>query len=81
VSVSIGVGAESGTTMPLRVAIYDVEPYGGKGSDGLFDGASVELWRRVAEDCHWPYQLTLIARLDDLLSGLEAHRYDVGIGA
>ena len=81
VSVSIGVGAESGTTMPLRVAIYDVEPYGGKGSDGLFDGASVELWRRVAEDCHWPYQLTLISRLDDLLSGLEAHRYDVGIGA
>ncbi|WP_159450439.1 transporter substrate-binding domain-containing protein [Bradyrhizobium mercantei] len=81
VSVSAGIAAQSGATMPLRVAVYDVEPYGGKGRDGLFDGASVDLWRRVAEDRHWQYQLTLVARLDDLLSGLEAHTYDVGIGA
>jgi polar amino acid transport system substrate-binding protein len=66
---------------PLRVAVYDLEPYGGQSRDGLFNGASVELWRRVAEDRNWRYQLTLVPRMDDLLSGLQANTYDVAIGA
>jgi polar amino acid transport system substrate-binding protein len=75
------MAADPGTTTPLRVAVYDVEPYGGRDRDGLFTGASVDLWRRVAEDRHWQYELTLVSRMDDLLSGLEGHAYDVGIGA
>jgi polar amino acid transport system substrate-binding protein len=66
---------------PLRIAVYDLEPYGGQSRDGLFNGASVELWRRVAEDRNWRYQLTLVPRMDDLLSGLQANTYDVAIGA
>jgi polar amino acid transport system substrate-binding protein len=66
---------------PLRVAVYDLEPYGGQSRDGLFNGASVELWRRLAEDRNWQYQLTLVPRMDDLLSGLQANAYDVAIGA
>jgi ABC-type amino acid transport substrate-binding protein len=66
---------------PLRVAVHDLEPYGGQSRDGLFNGASVELWRRVAEDRNWRYQLTLVPRMDDLLSGLQANTYDVAIGA
>ncbi|QPF88122.1 transporter substrate-binding domain-containing protein [Bradyrhizobium genosp. L] len=75
------MAAEPVPTAPLRVAVYDIEPYGGQGHDGLFNGASVDLWRRVAEDRHWQYQLILVAHLDDVLSGLEGHSYDVGIGA
>ena len=67
--------------MPLRVAVYDVEPYGGQSRDGLFSGASVELWRRVAEDRNWQYQLILVPRMDDVLSGLQENAYDVAIGA
>ena len=66
---------------PLRVAVYDVEPYGGRSRDGLYEGASVELWRRVAEDLKWPYRLILVGRMDDVLSGLQDGVYDVGIGA
>jgi ABC-type amino acid transport substrate-binding protein len=66
---------------PLRVAVYDVEPYGGQSRDGLFEGASVELWRRVAEDRNWSYRLTLVRRMDDVLSGLQNGAYDVAIGA
>ncbi|MBV8188188.1 MAG: transporter substrate-binding domain-containing protein, partial [Alphaproteobacteria bacterium] len=66
---------------PLRVAVYDVEPYGGRSRDGLYEGASVELWRRVAEDLKWPYRLILVGRMDDVLSGLQDGAYDVGIGA
>jgi ABC-type amino acid transport substrate-binding protein len=63
------VRAEPGSTMPLRIGVYQVAPYGGQGDGGLFVGASVDLWRRVAEHLNW------------LLSGLENGAYDVAIGA
>jgi polar amino acid transport system substrate-binding protein len=75
------MGAEPGSTTPLRVAVYDVEPYGGQSHEGLFDGASVDLWRRVAAHLNWQYQLTLVSQMSDLLSGLEKGAYDVAIGA
>ena len=75
------VATEVAPAPPLRVAVYDLKPYGGQSRDGLFSGASVELWRRVAEDRNWRYQLTLVPRMDDLLSGLQASAYDVAIGA
>jgi polar amino acid transport system substrate-binding protein len=75
------VGAEPGSAMPLRIGVYDVEPYGGQDREGLFVGASVDLWRRVAEHLNRQYQLTLVAQMSDLLSGLENGAYDVAIGA
>lgn len=78
-----GLGAEPEPvpTRPLRVAVYDVQPYGGQGRDGLFSGASVDLWRRVAENLHWQYELVLVGHMDDILSGVQHGTYDVGIGA
>jgi ABC-type amino acid transport substrate-binding protein len=78
---SAAASEEPRATAPLRVAVYDVEPYGGKSRDGLFEGASVELWRRVAESLNWSYRLMLVEHMDDVLSGLQSGAYDVGIGA
>jgi ABC-type amino acid transport substrate-binding protein len=75
------VAEEPKATAPLRVAVYDVEPYGGRGADGLFIGASVDLWRRVAEPLNWQYQLILVPQMDEVLSGLQNGTYDVAIGA
>jgi polar amino acid transport system substrate-binding protein len=75
------VGAEPGSTTPLRVGVYDVEPYGGQDREGVFVGASVDLWRRAAEHLNWQYQLTLVSQMSDLMSGLEKGSYDVAIGA
>jgi polar amino acid transport system substrate-binding protein len=66
---------------PLRVAVYDLAPYGSVALDGLFSGASVDLWRRVAEEMHWSYQFTLVSRMDAILAGLEQDRFDAAIGA
>jgi polar amino acid transport system substrate-binding protein len=66
---------------PLRVAVYDLAPYGSLGPDGRFSGASVDLWRRVAEEMHWSYQFTLVSRMDAILAGLEQDRFDAAIGA
>ena len=73
--------AEPGSTIPVRVGVYDAEPYGGQDREGLFTGASVDLWRRVAEHLNWRYELILVSQMSDLLAGLERGTYDVGIGA
>jgi ABC-type amino acid transport substrate-binding protein len=73
--------AEPGPASPLRVAVYMVAPYGGRSDEGMFTGASVDLWRRVAEQLHWQYRLIPVSQMNDLLSGLGAGTYDVAIGA
>lgn len=75
------VRGDPGATTPVRVGVYQVAPYGGQDGGGLFVGASVDLWRRVAEHLNWKYQLIPVAQMSDVLSGLENGAYDVAIGA
>jgi polar amino acid transport system substrate-binding protein len=69
------------TGKPLRVAVYEAAPYGSLERNGLFSGASVELWRRVAEDRRWQYKFQSVASMDDILSGLQRGTFDAAIGA
>lgn len=73
--------AQPAPTKALRVGVYQVAPYGGRRDDGVFVGASVDLWRRVAEHLNWPYELIAVSQMSELLSGLESGTYDVAIGA
>jgi polar amino acid transport system substrate-binding protein len=66
---------------PLRVAVYDAAPYASVARDGSFTGASVDLWRRVAEEMGTNYQFKLVSSMEDLLRGIEQGRYDAAIGA
>ncbi len=65
----------------LHVAAYDAAPFAARDAGGLFWGASVDLWRRVAEDRHWAYDLTLVGSMADVLDGVASGRFDVAIGA
>lgn len=69
------------TVKPLRVAVYEAAPYGSLERNGLFSGASVELWRRVAEDQRWQYEFKSVASMDDILNGLRHGMFDAAIGA
>jgi len=75
------LAVERRPTAPLRVAVYDVPPYGTVGSDGALSGLSVDLWRRVAEELEWEYRLTPVFQMETILSGLEQGRFDAAIGA
>jgi ABC-type amino acid transport substrate-binding protein len=75
------LAAERRPIAPLRVAVYDVPPYGTVGSDGALSGLSVDLWRRVAEELEWEYRLTPVSQMETILSGLEQGRFDAAIGA
>ncbi|MBV8334907.1 MAG: transporter substrate-binding domain-containing protein, partial [Alphaproteobacteria bacterium] len=74
-------GAERTSDEPLRVAVYDVPPYGSVDAQGLFSGASVDLWRRVAEDLHLTYGFIAVAQMEDVITGVERGEFDAAIGA
>ena len=66
---------------PLRVAVYDVPPYGYIDTDGSISGVSVDLWRRVTEQMEWSFRLIPTSDMETILSGLEQGRFDAAIGA
>ena len=79
-SVSAWAAAQH-ETETLRVAVYDVPPYGYVECDGSMSGVSVDLWRRVAEQMEWSFHLIPVSDMESILSGLEQGRFDVAIGA
>ena len=66
---------------PLKVAVYDVPPYGHVEPDGSIDGLSVDLWRRAAETLGRQYHLVPVTQMEEILKGLERKDYDAAIGA
>jgi len=74
-------GTERAPDEPLRVAVYDVPPYGSVDAEGLFSGASVDLWRRVAEDLHLTYRFVAVAQMEDVIAGVKRGQFDAAIGA
>ena len=74
-------GAETVQKVPLRVAVYDVPPYGYVDTDGSIAGVSVDLWRRVAQQLQCSFTLIPISDMEAILAGLEQGRFDAAIGA
>jgi polar amino acid transport system substrate-binding protein len=66
---------------PLRVAVYEVPPYGHLEPDGSIDGVSVDLWRRAAEVLRRDYRLIPVSQMEEILQGLERKDYDAALGA
>ena len=66
---------------PLKVAVYDVPPYGHVEPDGSIDGLSVDLWRRAAESLGREYHLVPVTQMEEILKGLERKDYHAAIGA
>jgi polar amino acid transport system substrate-binding protein len=81
VSIASAVAAGQREPETLRVAVYDVPPYGYVDTDGSISGVSVDLWRRVAEQMEWSFRLIPVADMESILSGLEQGRFDAAIGA
>src|SRR5258708_14078564 len=63
------VGAEPGSTMPLRIGVYQVAPYGGQSSAGVVVGASLPPLRPVPGPLHLPDPLMPVSPMRALPSG------------
>ena len=79
--LAMSVAGASGAEPPLRVAVYDVPPYGNANPDGSISGISVDLWRRIAERLQRQFTLIPVSEMETILSGLEQNRFDAAIGA
>jgi ABC-type amino acid transport substrate-binding protein len=80
-SMAGAIGAEPPEAPPLRVAVYDVAPYGYVNPDGSISGISADLWRRVAERLERQFRLIPVSEMESILSGLEQGHFDAAIGA
>lgn len=78
--MTIALGAEP-QAGPLRIAVYDVPPYGYVSPHGSISGISVDLWRRIAERLEQQYRLFPVSDMESVLNGLEQGRFDAAIGA
>ena len=78
---TVAAAGEAPAGGPLRVAVYDVPPYGSVQPNGSIDGASVDLWRRAAEAMGREYHLIPVSKMEAILQGLERNDYDAAIGA
>ena len=77
----VRAAAAAAEDAPLRVAVYDVPPYGLVEPDGSIDGASVDLWRRAAEAMGREYRFIPVSKMEAILEGLERNEFDAAIGA
>ena len=75
-----GQSAEVPARPALKVAVYDVPPFGLRYPDSTYGGLMVELWEDLADDLGFAYAYTL-ADMNSLLTGLREQRFDVGLGA
>jgi polar amino acid transport system substrate-binding protein len=80
-TVVYGFDAEPPQATELRVAVYDVPPYGYVNPDGSISGISADLWRRVAERLERQFKLIPVSEMETILSGLEQGHFDAAIGA
>src|ERR1700749_4725409 len=62
-SIGNASAAEPSEPTPLRIAVYDVPPYGYLNPDGSMSGISVDLWRRVAEKLERQFKLIAVSAM------------------
>ncbi|MEL7046704.1 MAG: transporter substrate-binding domain-containing protein [Pseudomonadota bacterium] len=65
---------------PLQIALYDEAPFAFPGANGSYGGLMIEIWETIAAEIGVSYEYTL-TDMDGLLSGLNAGRFDIGLGA
>jgi polar amino acid transport system substrate-binding protein len=64
----------------LVVGTKEAPPFAIKGADGSWSGISIELWRQVAEELGYTYELRE-SDLAGLLQGVSSGDFDVGVAA
>lgn len=73
--------AEPADPPPLRVVTKHSPPFAFEGAGGVWQGLSVDLWRRIAEDLGAEFELEVADTPDAIISGVGRGEWDVGVGA
>lgn len=65
----------------LVVATKEAAPFSMKGPDGSWQGASIELWRRIADHLHLRYRFVEVSTVQDLIAATGTSKADAAVAA
>ena len=65
----------------LVIGTKEAPPLSMKAADGTWQGISIELWRRIADESHVSYRFVEERTVQDLLDGIVAKKYDIVVAA
>ncbi len=65
----------------LVIATKEAPPFAMKGSDGSWQGISIDLWRRMADQLHLKYRFAEFATVKELLDETAAGKADAAVAA
>lgn len=78
-------GQETAAAAPaqkeLVVGTKEAPPFAMKNADGVWTGISIDLWRRIADENKWRYRFAEEQGVQDVIDGIAAGRFDVGVAA
>lgn len=74
------VRAQSQDAATLQVAVKEAPPFAIKKKNGEWEGLTVELWRKIAEETGLKFKL-VESNLNPLIEGVASKKFDVGLGA
>jgi len=63
----------------LVVATKEAPPFAMKSADGTWQGISIDLWRRVADELHLHYRFAEVPSVQALIDGIAAGKFDVAV--
>ena len=52
-----------------------------KSADGTWQGISIDLWRRIADEKKWRYRFVEVQTVPELIDGVAASKFDVAVAA
>ncbi len=65
----------------LVVGTKDAAPFAMKAADGSWQGISIDLWRRIADENGWRYRFAEEQTVQDLIDGVAGGKLDVAVAA
>jgi polar amino acid transport system substrate-binding protein len=69
------------TAREMIIGTKEAPPFAMKGADGAWQGISIDLWRRIADDKKWRYRFVEVQTVPELIDGVAAGKFDVAAAA
>jgi len=77
----IAANAEDSSQRELVIGTKEAPPFAMKAADGTWQGISIDLWRRVADQLHLHYRFAEEPDVQGLIDGVAAGKFDVAVAA
>jgi Bacterial extracellular solute-binding proteins, family 3 len=78
---SAGPALLPGLDRELVIGTKEAPPFAMKAADGAWEGISIDLCRRVADEKKWRYRFVEVQTVPELIDGVATSKFDVAVAA